>query len=294
MPRLRPTGSVNLEFDHDKLDQPGFDLWAASQERAWYIQRRPQIYPWIALAVLLSLASLWLLTGSSHSVRGLAFGAALGAAGTVELAWCTVPYWSARRAFAERRRTMVRYRVDQALREVCSAETIDRLPLTGLFELNRRQLDEYQEMTKRQQKVAFRLTWGAAVVGFAVLVAGIALSLRVNPGTSQYVVGGLSGLGTALSGYLGHTFYRGHRAAMRQLNRYYKEPSMTGRLLAAERLVDKLGGPVPNGFAEQLVTAVLTGSPAPAHAMSTAATATTVPQQGGATDEDKTAEPTGS
>jgi hypothetical protein len=59
-------------------------------------------------------------------------------------------------------------------------------------------------------------------------------------------------------------------------------------------LVDKLGGPVPNGFAEQLVTAVLTGSPAPAHATATGATATTVPQQGGATDEDKTAEPTGS
>jgi hypothetical protein len=123
--------------------------------------------------------------------------------------------------------------VDQAVRDIASRPD---LPLTQLFELNRRQLDEYQEMTKKQQRSAFLLTQIASVAAFVALVVGIVLSFQGNTATEKYVVAGLSGLGALLSGFLANTFYQSHRAANDQLNRYYLEPQRTGRILAAERL----------------------------------------------------------
>ncbi|MDQ1695965.1 MAG: Histone H1-like nucleoprotein, partial [Frankiaceae bacterium] len=67
-----------------------------------------------------------------------------------------------------------------------------------------------------------------------------------------------TGLGALLSGYLTKTFYEGHRAAMRQLNLYYREPYMTGRLLAAERIIGKLDNNAANRkFAEEIVKGLL-------------------------------------
>ena len=264
------------------LQADSLELWAASPERAWFHEGRRSRLPAIGLALLIlavAISAAVPLTEDQRQVWADAQRAVvvvLGLTGSALLLWYAVPYLSARRAFADRRKAMAAYRVDIALDAVCHPSSGKPLGLAGLFELNRRQLDEYQEMTKRQQRIAFGLTWGASVVAFGVLVGGTALSLRQTPGSAQYVVGGLTGLGTLLSGFLSKTFYDGHREAMEQLNFYYAEPSMTGRVLAAERIIKKLGmrkgpGPGAGDVAREIVTGLLTWqSLAPARAPSSA------------------------
>jgi hypothetical protein len=233
------------------------DMWANSPERGLYMSRRSRIYPWLGLAAVLGAGALCLYTIPGRLTR-LELGwmwAAFGLA-VVLLVWCTGPYRSARSAFRGRNKAMAAYRVDRALAKVCKSDA--DLPLPGLFELNRRQLDEYQSITKRQQSSAFAMTWAASIAGFLVLIAGVIVSLRQNTGTEQYVVTGLTGLGALLSGYLTKTFYDGHRAAMSQLNLYYREPYMTGRLLAAERIIGKLDENAANRkLAEEIVKGLL-------------------------------------
>lgn len=108
--------------------------------------------------------------------------------------------------------------------------------LAELFVLNRQQLDEYQQLPRRQQRTAFALTWGAAVAALLILVTGSIVARRVGD-QDKYITGGLTALGTLLSTFLGQTFFRGHERAVEQLNLYYLEPSLTGRMLAAERIL---------------------------------------------------------
>jgi len=112
----------------------------------------------------------------------------------------------------------------------------DPIALKDLFRYTRRQLDAYQEESRNQQRLAFRHAQLASVLGLVVLMIGIVVSLQEAPGSDKYVVAGLTGLGAALSGYIANTFIRTARRADDQLNLYYREPHMMGRLVIAERL----------------------------------------------------------
>lgn len=249
------------KLQEDRGLETGFiQLWATSPERSWYLERRKKIlrYVTVGVAIILLALGIWLAWRTSSGGKA---ALALSVAAFVVLGWCTVPYWAAKVAFRDRKRATAAYEVDVALRRVCEQHGKVSLPLPQLFELNRRQLNEYQEMTKRQQQMAFQLTWAASVLAFAVLVVGATVSLRVPAGSSQYVAGGLTGLGTLLSGFLGKTFFEGHRHAMDQLNYYYAEPSMTGRMLAAERIVEKLANGKQTDYARDIVKSLLTWQP---------------------------------
>jgi hypothetical protein len=231
------------------------DQWASSPERSWYIGRRFftktvagkrlwGIYAWVAVGVGCIAAAVWI----NASVNPLSPAPALmllGIVGAVVLGWCTVPYWAARRAFSARRRAAARYSVDEALEELrlaMEAEESSKIQLARMFELNRRQLDEYQEMTKSQQRTAFALTWSAAIAAFLILIGGsiVALWTLRDDQSGQFIAGGLTALGSLLSAFLGAVFFRGHDHAANQLNHYYLEPSLTGRILAVERMLAHL------------------------------------------------------
>lgn len=251
------THGTPLILPDNVLDQPRVELWLSSPERAWYMARRDGVLNWVAVGVLTALIGIGLTIGGSDGTAVQAWGRVICVAAAVLLAWCTVPYWVARRAFTVRRRAMAEYRTDAALSRIC-ADPHTTLSLNGLFELNRRQLDEYQHLTKRQQQLAFRMTWTAAIAGFGVLVACIVLAFLAKKPEQRYLVSGLGALSAGISGYLGKTFYEGHRAAMRQLNVYYREPYMTGRVLAVERLVTQLARtPAVRPFLNDIVAALL-------------------------------------
>jgi hypothetical protein len=133
--------------------------------------------------------------------------------------------------------------VDAALEQLRQAMEADhgyKIQLARMFELNRRQLDEYQEITKAQQRTAFSLTWSAAVAAFLILIVGSIVALQFAGPDEKFIAGGLTALGSLLSAFLGAVFFRGHDHAANQLNHYYLEPSLTGRILAVERMLERL------------------------------------------------------
>lgn len=239
-------------------------LWSTSAERSWYIGRRTRVYTWCGVGLVLLLGGIW--SATAYPARGWGpdelWGLVAMTLGAVVLAWCTVPYWAARRAYASRKRAVATYRVDQAIEELRKVMESGQgnLQLPRLFDLNRRQLDQYQDLTKSQQHLAFVLTWSAAVGAFVVLIAGSILVLRVGD-DDKFITGGLTALGTILSTFLGKTFFEGHREAMKQLNYYYAEPSLTGRLLAAERILDQLPAESRSEYVAALITRILAPDP---------------------------------
>lgn len=243
----------NMQGDESAVD---VDTWSTSRERDAYMRRRLSIL--LAAMLALAIGALgWYLIRPGASATGRWWGIATLGFGAVLLLWCLVPYWASRRAYTQRKRATASARVDKAVQDIA---TDKELSITKLFELNRRQLDEYQEMTKKQQRSAFLLTQIASVVAGVALVVGIVLSFRGPTGAETYVVSGLSGLGALLSAFLANSFFQSHRDANDQLNRYYVEPERTGRILAAERVARFLKDEPGITHADKIIDALLTAS----------------------------------
>lgn len=242
------------------------DQWSSSPERTWYLERRLSVYAGACVGLACWLYAVWVLTQWLKNwnnpnwqwVDPLVWGAAVAVAGMVILAWSTVPYRAARRGFFERLRTSARYRVEKALVDLRDSmqKAGPEEQLARMFVLNRQQLDEYQQLTRRQQRTAFALTWGAAVAALLILVAGSIVALRVGD-QDKYITGGLTALGTLLSTFLGQTFFRGHERAVEQLNLYYLEPSLTGRMLAAERILRHFPDAEKPKYAAEIMAKIL-------------------------------------
>ena len=112
-----------------------------------------------------------------------------------------------------------------------------------LIVLNQRRMDQYHQMTLSQAAVAWRSSQLAMTAGLLVLIAGVVVALvAASSATAQVVIGGLAGIGSALSGYVAATFLQARRQSLSQLNYYFHQPLTTSYLLTAERLADKLDG----------------------------------------------------
>ncbi len=109
--------------------------------------------------------------------------------------------------------------------------------LQQLINLNQAQMDAYHELTLAQATDAYRNTQAAMAIGFLVLLAGaVTVVAGSADATGRAVVGGLAGVGTALSGYIAGTFLRAQQESLRQLNFYFRQPLVNSYLLTAERL----------------------------------------------------------
>jgi hypothetical protein len=222
-----------LELDDEYLQSVQSNLWASSPEREWYMHRRPKVFiSTVVGSILLVTAAI---VGQPPRSEGEQWWCLVtAAAATIILGYSTFPYWAARRAFTERRRKSAAYRAELSLKNLSST---DNIAFSALFVYNRRQLDAYQEESRNQQRTSFRHAQMASIAGLAILAIGIAVSLGQLPGSDKFVVAGLTGLGAVLSGFIANTFARSARQANEQLNHFYKEPHMVGRVMVAERLV---------------------------------------------------------
>ena len=248
----------DASFTDEYLESVQANLWAVSPERSWYMTRRPKVFLAVGAGViLLVLAAVVGQPPSTDTERWWAL--VLVAVAVLVLGYATFPYWAARRAFLERRRKTAAYRAEIALRGLTESDTI---PFSKLFSYNRKQLDAYQEESRNQQRAAFRQAQLASVVGLVILAAGIVVSLGQAPGSSQYVVAGLAGLGAALSAYISNTFARSARQADQQLNLYYREPHMIGRVMVTEHLAQGLSEDRRNEQLTAMITTML-GWPLP-------------------------------
>lgn len=253
---LEMSGSEpEMDFDQAEFEGVEAQLWGRSPERRWYMKRRPKVFAGAicGLALLLAAATV----GQPPQTDREAWWAVLLAGlGLASVGYSTFPYWAARLAFNERRRKMAAYVASDTLAEIRRGG--ERIPLNTLFAYNRRQLDAYQQEARNQQRLAFRYALLTSALGFVVLAVGISASFKGGPGTEAYVAAGLSGVGAALSAYVAGTMLRISRRADTQLNRFYMEPHMMGRLLLTERLMESADPAMKNAQREELIQRALT------------------------------------
>jgi hypothetical protein len=105
---------------------------------------------------------------------------------------------------------------------------------------NQRRIEEYNEIAWSQARGSYRNSQIAMSIGLALLIAGVVTTVRQSQPSAQLVVGGLTGLGSAVSAYLGATFIRIYNEAINQMNYYYGQPLVTSYLLEAERMSKEL------------------------------------------------------
>ncbi|TFV87154.1 ABC transporter ATP-binding protein [Blastococcus sp. CT_GayMR16] len=256
-----PSGGLGLDSgfrDGPDVNDPYKMLWANSPERAWFVKRnRP--WPLAASVVLLTFATVLLATrwrggGMNENWRDVLWIIAVLSAAA--LAWSVAPYISARWSLWERRKREAQYQAEAAL-QALSGSMDGTIPLSRLYIMNRRQLDAYQEMTKRQQRSSFRMAQVSSAVGFIILVSGAIIALN-GPGDSAWLTAGLTALGTAISAFLGATFLDSHKKTNAQLNKFANEPHITGRMLSAERVAMLQAWPRTSAPARLLLQALLT------------------------------------
>jgi hypothetical protein len=238
--------------------------WALSSERISYMGRRARCYVSAIGGVVVVVSGGFLIAAYLHAGGGedatisRYFGGMEIVVGAVIVVYSFMPYFAARSAYRKRIQATAAAQVNAAITNTCKpGDGRAALQLEDLFQLNRRQLDEYQVITRAQQRSAFRWAQVASVVALTVLVAGIVVALSVHDDVQKYVSGGLSGLGSTLSAFVAKTFFESAQDANKQMKLYYLEPQRTGRLLAAERIA-RVQLPVKDkALVQDMVTAVL-------------------------------------
>ncbi len=223
------------------LGAGGYARWRVSEERANARENRVRCLGMgvVALAIALTIAA----TAVSRSAGGtyrlhavpLAGAAALGALGGFLVLYSWIHYASVKNDFLDDYR---RERIYEAI------DGIEPPDVRQLIILNQRRMDQYHQMTLAQAADAWRSSQLAMTAGLVVLVAGITVALADSTGTaSTVVIGALTGIGSALSGYVAGTFLRARRQSLRQLNFYFHQPLATSYLLTAERITEKIPDP---------------------------------------------------
>jgi hypothetical protein len=268
-PGSRAVRLSGLPWSGELVTDDSVITWAVSPERDSYIRRRRRGYLAAVGGFLAMFAGAFLIFSFrlAHAGRSTDMSRTVGVAfialGLGLVCYSTVPYLAAWSAFRQRRQALASARVDKALAKAC--EGTAPLQLADLFQLNRRQLDEYQLITRKQQRSAFFWAQVASGVAFLVLVAGIIIAMSAHSDIAKYISGGLSGLGSVLSTFLAATFFKSARDANSQMYRYYLEPQRTGRLLAAERVIARVKNTRDANLLSEMVSTVLSWEMPPDH-----------------------------
>ncbi|MFI7585927.1 hypothetical protein ACIB24_02490 [Spongisporangium articulatum] len=112
----------------------------------------------------------------------------------------------------------------------------------SLWEATQKRLDYYHQIATSQARRSFIYGQVAAGLGFVVVLISAILATLADS-TASAVSAGITGIsGGGLGAFIGTTFMRSQEAASQQLRDYFAQPLEFSRMLAAERLLDKLSG----------------------------------------------------
>ena len=120
--------------------------------------------------------------------------------------------------------------------EIASAGT----DFGSLWAVTQKRIDLYHQIATVQARTSFVNGQIAAYAGFLVVI-GVAVIAGFTQNTAGAIAASVIGVaGAGLSGYIGATFMKAQAAASAQLREYFLQPVEFARVLAAERLLDKL------------------------------------------------------
>jgi hypothetical protein len=161
-----------------------------------------------------------------------------------------------------RRRWLDRERLGQQAEEVRLADQgvqNEASPeFAALWRATQARLDYYHQIATSQSQQSFKYGQMAAVAGFAVVVVA-AVAASFSSSTGAAIAAAITGVaGGGLGGYIGSTFMRSQESATRQLRAYFDQPLELSRMLAAERLLDRLDEAHRQDSLQEIIRAVLT------------------------------------
>jgi hypothetical protein len=133
----------------------------------------------------------------------------------------------------------------------------DVADLAALIRFNRRQVERYEVLTRRQASSSYRLSQGALAVGLVLLAGGSVAALATPESSSKAIVAVLTAIGSALAGFIANTYLRVYERTLIQLNYYFQQPLVTGYVLTAERLAAKIEGTQRDEAQREIISRVL-------------------------------------
>jgi hypothetical protein len=107
------------------------------------------------------------------------------------------------------------------------------------------QIQRYQQQGLEHAQTSFRHGQVAMVMALLILLGGGATVTFWAGRDSRYIIGGLTGLGTLLSSFLGATFLASRDKAVEQLNRSHAIPQVSLLLSAAASFAERVSAGRP-------------------------------------------------
>lgn len=124
--------------------------------------------------------------------------------------------------------------------EAHELERAGREDLGPFMAFSHRQMTRFECVALTQAKASHAASLLAAALGFVVLVAGAWVTFTRGNADDTVTGAVMTGVGTALSGFLSVTFLRQYRITSEQMSYYYGEPLVNCYLLHAERLLERV------------------------------------------------------
>lgn len=121
-----------------------------------------------------------------------------------------------------------------------TTEAVD-LALPALWGVTHARLAAYHVTAVGQAEKAFRNAQYAMAAGFVLLGVFVYAAFHAKSAAGTATAGALGAVAAALSGYIARTFIKSQEMTSAALHRYFEEPLVLSRYLAAERLVRDAG-----------------------------------------------------
>jgi MFS family permease len=219
------------------LHGPAGDLWNASPERKEATGRAKARIP-VGLGTVFGGLFLVLMGEDTQSawVWSVA-GIIVVLLGASIIGLAVAERLTAYRAYSARQERAAREQIDLALDALG-----DEFDLRGLLRLNRKQMEAYEALTRRQAASSYQLSHVALALAMAALLGGSIAVLLVDTTATKVVAAALATVGSTLSGFIARTYLRIYERTLLQLNHYFEQPLVSSYVLTAERLIGCMSG----------------------------------------------------
>jgi hypothetical protein len=246
-PSLQPPGSY---FDYTLPSPPDTSLVRTETRREFILR------PLVGLTLLLILAATGVVAYfffSSHPGHPLAAWLTI----FTGLALCVGMVW-----FFQIMQLRAMNAARQAEKEEEERDRESASIITGedVRARNQRRIDEYNRIVWAQARGSYRNSQIAMSIGLALLVSGVIATILEPQTSAQVVVGSLTGLGSAVSAFLGATFIGAYNKAIDQMNYYYGQPLVHSYLLEAERMSLGIDADARDRVMVKVIDATLSGA----------------------------------
>jgi hypothetical protein len=223
-------------------EQPKDWMSSASRQRA-RARRFKVVLPGLLLlyAGILGLTQQENLIGATSAANSDALVTVAGTAiviGMALLFYGAYQYQNARAAFYELAEKQARGRFVEALDQISDVND-----LVGFMRANRKQMDAYDAIARRQAATSYKASHVAMGLGLFILSVGIGVAIFSTEDSTKYAAAFLTAVGAVIGGYVSRTYITVQKHAMLQMNYYFQQPLVQSYLLTAERLAHQLDEP---------------------------------------------------